>query len=64
MRAGIGDGERLAQVDRPGGVLVFAPATFQIQFAPVSDGTGQPDVTFWAATVLFVPAVPTEVIVT
>jgi hypothetical protein len=45
----------------PAGVLVLAPATFQIQFAPASGGTGRPAVRFWAATVLLVPAVPTEV---
>jgi hypothetical protein len=45
-------------------VLVLEPATFQIQFAPVSAGTGVPDVVFGAATVVFVPAVPTAEIVT
>ena len=39
----------------PGGVPPVAPATFHIQFAPISEGTGEPEVTFGAATVLFVP---------
>src|SRR5437867_2749759 len=30
----------------PAGVVVLAPATFQIQFAPASVGTGMPEVTF------------------
>ena len=40
----------------PAGVIVLAPATFQIQFAPVRIGAGVPVMTFWAATV--VGAVP------
>ena len=40
----------------PTGVVVLAPATFQIQFAPVSTGAGVPVMTFCAATV--VGAVP------
>ena len=40
----------------PAGVLVLAPATFQIQLAPVRIGAGVPVMTFWAATV--VGAVP------
>ena len=48
-------------------MLLPAPVVFQIQLAvgvPVSGGTVRPDVTFWAATVDAVPAVPTDVMVT
>ena len=49
----------------PAGVLVDAPATFQIQFAPASDGGGVPGgpMVEAAASVVLTAAVPTEVIV-
>ena len=54
--AGSATSKVLRRTIGPAGVIVLAPATFQIQLAPVSDGGGVPPTTFGAATV--VGAVP------
>ena len=61
---GVGDVERLAQVDRADGALLEAVGVFQIQYESAIDGIGRPEVVLATETVVLTPAVPTDVIVT